>query len=330
MATINDVAEKAKVSVVTVSRLLNHPEVVNAKSAEKIHKAMEELHFQPSQIARSLAKRRTNTLGVVMPDVKNPFFNKWFRCLEEYATIHQFSMLLCNTDDDPEKEMRYIKLMQAHRVDGIVIVPYAKKSIEYLIKSGQKFVLVDRIFKDLEVDFVTTDHFRGGYEATRYLISLGHRRIAVLRGEGYIFPDAERYSGFQKAMQETGIQIDENMIMNCGLDEGKAYQQTKELMNREERPTAVFSFNGLMSLGFIQAVQEIGLSIPQDVSLLGFDEIQGYGIFRPKVTHVIQPIKSLGEFAFDMIAERIKKADSVRQQIFLKPLLIVGDSCIQI
>ena len=131
-------------------------------------------------------------------------------------------------------------------------------------------------------------------------------------------------------MQETGIQIDENMIMNCGLDEGKAYQQTKELMNREERPTAVFSFNGLMSLGFIQAVQEIGLSIPQDVSLLGFDEIQGYGIFRPKVTHVIQPIKSLGEFAFDMIAERIKKADSVRQQIFLKPLLIVGDSCIQI
>lgn len=327
MATIDDVAKRAKVSVVTVSRLLNHPEVVNAKSATKIHKAMEELHFQPSQIARSLVKRRTNTLGVIMPDVKNPFFNKWFRSLEEHATVHKFSLLLCNTDDNAEEEMHYVKLMQAQRVDGVVIVPYSKKSVEYLIGSGQKFVLVDRIYRDLKVNFVTTDHFQGGYQATQYLIKLGHTRIGILRGAGYIFPDVERYAGFEKAMKENGIPIDQELIINCDLDEAKAYERTKEVLSRRKKPTAVFSFNGLMSSGFIQAVQEMGLSIPQDVSLLSFDEIQGYGIFRPRVTHINQPIRSLGKFAIDMIANIIQNKNSTRQGIFLKPELVLGDSC---
>ena len=327
MATINDVARKAKVSVVTVSRLLNHPEVVNVKSAKKIYKAMDELRFQPSQIARSLVKRRTNTLGVIIPDVKNPFFNNWFRCLEEYAIVHKFSLLLCNTDDNAEKEMRYVKLMQAQRVDGVVIVPYSKRSVEYLIGSGQKFVLVDRIFKDLEVDFVTTDHFQGGYQATQYLIKLGHTRIGILRGAGCIFPDVERYSGFEKAMKENNIPIDEGLIMNCDLDEGKAYERTKEVLRRRKRPTAVFSFNGLMSSGFIQAVQEMSLSIPQYVSLLSFDEIQGHRIFRPRLTHIIQPIRSLGEFAIDMIAGMINNTNSTRQEVLLKPELVLGDSC---
>ena len=332
MATIFDVAAKAKVSVITVSRLLNNPKIVSSKTADKILRAMDELNYQPSQIARSLVNKRTNTIGVIMPDIKNTFFNSWFRYIEDYAAAHDFNLLLCNTDSDPDIEMKYVKLLQSQRVDGVIIVPSSQKAVEYLMRSNLRFILSDRVYKDLKTNYVTTDHYQGAYDATEYLIKLGHKRIAVLKGPGVIFPDTERYRGFEDAMIKYDLAIDSDIVINCEFNETKAFKATKDLLSRQRnKPTALFSFNSLMTIGAIKAIQNMKLSIPKNISLLSFDEIPGYDIFDPKVTHVYQPVNLLGREAIVALIDSIKKPDLQKKtKKYLKPRLIVGNSCINL
>ena len=328
MATILDVATKANVSVITVSRLLNNPEIVSKKTADKIFRVMEELNYQPNQIARSLVNKRTNTIGVIMPDIKNTFFNNWFRFIEDYASKHSFNLLLCNTDEDPSVEMKYIKLLQAQRVDAVIIVPSSKAAVEYLVKSEMRFVLMDRLFKDLDTDYVTADHFKGAYEGTEYLIKLGHRKIGVLNGPGILYSDIERTAGFKKAMKDNNLEISRELIINCEFNEEMAYEGTISLLERDEKPTAIFSFNSVMTVGVIKALQKMRLKIGKDISLLGFDEIPGQDIFQPRITYIKQPVDMLGKDIIVSLVDRIKKDDnSKRLKIVLDPQLVAGKSC---
>ena len=328
MATIVDVAARAKVSVITVSRLLNNPQIVSERTAKKIYLAMEELHYQPSQIARSLVKKRTNTIGVIMPDIKNTFFNSWFRIIEDYAGNHGFNLLLCNTDDDITKELKYIKLLQSQRADGIIIVPSSENSVDYLLKSYMNFVSVDRIFHPKKTSYVSTDHYRGAFEAAEYLIKLGHKNIAVLKGPGVLFPDTERYAGFTGAMKKHKIKIDDKFILNCEFKETKAYEATTKVLELRVKPSAIFTFNSKMMQGSIRAVQQLGLRIPDDISLLSFDQISGYEIFRPKITCIMQPIKALGEDSIIFLIEKIKSTGKSKHlKKIIKPKLVIGESC---
>ncbi len=328
MSTIFDVAEKAQVSVITVSRLLNNPKLVSARTAEKITRVMEELNYQPSQIARSLVKKQTNTIGVIMSDIKNTFFNNWFRIVEDYASKHGYNLLLCNTDENPAREIKYVKLLQSQRVDGLIIIPCSEKSVDYLLKSNINFILVDRIIRRQKTSYVSTDHYRGAFEATEYLINLNHRKIAVLKGRGILFPDIERYEGFENAMEKNKINIEEKFILNCEFDEMKAYNATLNLMEMNPKPTAIFTFNSKMMNGSIKAIQKLELVIPDDVSLICFDQIPGYEIFQPRITCIIQPIKSLGEKAISALISKIKKPEKPgRTKVILKPELCPGNSC---
>ncbi len=329
MATIFDVAKKANVSVITVSRLLNNPKIVSKSTSERIFRAMEDLNYQPSQIARSLVKKQTNTIGVIMPDVKNTFFNNLFRIIEDYASKHGFNLLLCNTDENPAKEMKYIKLLQSQRVDGLIIMPCVVKSVDYLLKGNMPFILVDRVLREQKTNYVSTDHYAGAYNATEYLIKLGHKRIAVLKGSGVLFPDVMRYNGFADAMKDNNIKIDEKYVQDCKFNEMKAYISTINLFKLKERPTAIFTFNSKMMNGSIRAIQRVDLSIPDDVSLVCFDQIAGYEIFKPKITCVIQPIKTLGIKSISELINLIKDgcSEGNRIEIKMKPKLIIGDSC---
>ena len=328
MATILDVAVKANVSVITVSRLLNNPDIVSSATSEKIFKVMDELNYQPSQIARSLVKKKTNTIGVIMPDIKNTFFNNWFRHVEDFASAHQYNLLLCNTDEEPAKELKYIKLFQAQRVDGVIIVPCSRKSVEYLVKSNLRFILVDRSFEGLKTEFIVTDHYTGAFEATEYLIKLGHKKIALLKGDGELYPDVERYHGFEDAMKKHSIKIEKEFICDCGFDDLKSYSAVTSLLKKENHPSAIFSFNSLMMVGAIRAIQNLHLEIPEQISLLSFDEIPGYNIFQPKITCVIQPVEPLGHDAAKLLIDRIKNPESPKQKkIYLKPKLVIGNSC---
>jgi LacI family transcriptional regulator len=327
MITIYDIAEKAQVSVATVSRLLNKPEIVSSRTADKIFQIMEELNYQPNQIARSLTKQRTNTIGVIISNVKNTFINSWYRFIEEYAETHDFNLLLCNTDQEPAREMKYIKLFQSQRVDGIIIAPCAKKSVEYLIKSNIPFILFNRVYKGIKTNFVTTDHYQGAYDITEYLIKLGHKRIAVLKGPGAMYFDIQRYFGFEDAMKKHELKIDKDLVMNCEFNELKALNGTEELLGRKDKPTAIFSFNSFMTLGAIRAIQNKNLSIPKDISLVCYDEIPGYTIFQPKITHVLQPIEQLGTNTIGVLINMIRNQNSKFIRRYLKPNLVIGNSC---
>jgi len=328
MVTIFDIAKEAGVSVVTVSRLMNNPGIVSRRTASKIYKAMEKFHYQPSQIARSLVGKRSNTIGVIMPDIKNTFFNSWFRFIEEYATSHGFNLLLSNTDEDSEKEMRCIKLLQSQRVDGVIIAAHSRKSVDYLLKSNMRFILFDRVYEGIQANFVTTDHYDGAFNAAEYLISLGHKRIAIYHGPGVLYPDVERTAGFRDAMKKHHLKVDENMVLNCEFQEEKAHKATLELLQRKETPTAIFPFNGLMSKGVIKALREAHRYIPEDISLLSFDEIPGQDIFKPEITHVIQPINTLGKDVITALIDMIKFPEKQKKvRITIKPKLIVGNSC---
>lgn len=328
MATIFDVAEKAGVSVITVSRLLNNPQKVSSQTSDRILKVINDLNFQPSQIARSLVKKRTNTIGIIIPNVKNTFFNNWFRFVEDYAGINNFNLLLCSTDEDPIKEMKYIKLFQSQRVDGVVIAPCSIKSVEYLIKSNLNFILVDRIYKKINTNFITTNHYQGAYDITEYLIKLGHRKIALLKGGGILYPDKERFSGFRDAMKKYHIKIKKDFILNCNFDESAAYKATEELLSEKIIPSAIFSFNSLMTLGAIRAIQKLKLSIPEDISLVCFDEIPGYTIYQPTITHILQPIELIGKNSIASLINLIENSGSFKKtRIFLKPKMVIGNSC---
>jgi LacI family transcriptional regulator len=328
MPTIHDVAKKAKVSVMTVSRVMNNPEKVSPKTIQRIHRVMERLGYQPSHIARSLVRKKTNTLGIVMPDIKNTFFNSWFRWVEEYARTFNYTLLLCNTDESIEHEMNHVRLLQAQRVDGIMIVAHAHESVLYLKRSKMPFVLVDRVYPEVEADYITTDHYSGAFDATEYLIKLGHRNIGILKGPGILFPDVERYRGFCDAMKKHRIKISPFFIRNCEFQETRSHETVIELLGSENRPTALFSFNSLMTIGAIKAIHSMNFSIPKDISLVGFDEIPGHGIFTPSVTYVLQPIEELGRNATKILLEKIEHPTSGKKhRLFLKPKLIVGDSC---
>jgi LacI family transcriptional regulator len=328
MATIFDIAKKAKVSVVTVSRLLNNPQIVSSRTAAKIYAVMEDLNYQPSQIARSMVSKRTNTIGVIMPDIKNTFFNSWFRFIEDYAASHGFNLLLCNTDEDAVKELNYIRLLQSQRVDGIIIAPGNKESVEYLLRSNIRFVLFDRVYSSVKNNYVTTDHYQGAFDAAEYLVKLGHKKIAVLRGSGTLYPDKERYSGFEDAMKKYRLKIIPELILNCGLTEETAYKKAHELFEYSEKPTAIFSFNSLMTTGVIKALQKMNLSIPKDISLLSFDEIPGQEIFNPKITHINQPVNLLGKETIAALIDMIKHPEKKKRvKLLLKPALVIGDSC---
>jgi DNA-binding LacI/PurR family transcriptional regulator len=327
--TIHDVARKAGVSVMTVSRSLNNPEKVDSKTLERVKSVINELGYQPSLVARSLVKRKTNTIGVIMPDIKNTFFNSWFRSVEDYAhRLDYATLLLCNTEENSDSEIKFIRSFQSHRVDGIIIVPHSDESIRYLKETNVNFVLVDRMAPEIESDFVVTDHYDGAFKLTRYLIKLGHRKIAVLKGPGIIYPDTERYSGFCDAMDANGIEITRSFVRNCEFHESDAYVAVKDMLKAKQRPTALFSFNCLMTVGAIRAIQEMRIKIPDDISLAGYDEIPGYEIFEPKITYVLQPIEKLGQTAAKMIIDKIEDTDHVRKQkVYLKPKLIIGASC---
>ncbi|MGA9119189.1 MAG: LacI family DNA-binding transcriptional regulator [Bacteroidota bacterium] len=328
MATIHDVARKARVSVMTVSRTLNSPSKVSAKTRTTIHEVMEQLGYEPNLIARSLVRRRTNTLGIIMPDIKNTFFNSWFRAVEEVARSVRYNLLLCNTDEDAWHELQAVRLMLGQRVDGIIIVPHARESVLHLRRSRRPFILVDRVFNDVDTDSVSTDHYGGAYAATAHLTGLGHRSIAVLRGPGVLYPDVERYRGFSDAMKQERIPVLQQLVCNCEFQEGMAFEATKQLLLMEPRPTAVFSFNSLMTVGVLKAMRTLNLSIPDDLSVVTYDEIPGHSVFTPSITYVQQPVEALGREATQIMLDRIerpRKKDYAR--VLLAPTLVAGESC---
>jgi len=249
--------------------------------------------------------------------------------VEDVAYANDYTLILCNSDEDPTKEALYIKVMRAELVAGILMTPATEvcPHRRLLTRLGVPIAAVDRQYLDLEIDTVVVDNVRGAYEAVSHLIELGHSRIGLISGPSQMTTGRERRVGYEKALAEHGLEIDPDLIREGNAKQRSGFERACELLEMENRPTALFVGNNLMTLGALNAIHEQGLCIPEDIAIVGFDDMSWAASLRPPLTVVAQPVYELGSTAAKLLLDRIQGDDSPIRRIELRTDLVVRESC---
>jgi LacI family transcriptional regulator len=309
---MRDVAERAGLSVSTVSHVINNTRVVSDESRQRVMSAMEELGYRPNALARSLRRRKTNTLGMIVPDSANPFFAEVARAIEDASFAQNYSVILCNSEGDLEKQQAYTNVLIDNRVAGILFVAagISTELVNDLERRRVPLVVVDREVPGVEVDTVMTNHAQGGSLATQHLINLGHRRIACIAGNSEVSPSAERLKGYRRSLEDNNLAHDERLVVKGDFQYESGYEATTRLLALEDPPSAVFACNDLMAVGCISAARQLGLRVPDELSVVGFDDVRLASFTNPPLTTIAQPIAEIGELATKMLLERLLDLDT--------------------
>lgn len=332
MHTIRDVARLAGVSVATASKVLNKKGYISPKLTDRVLGAMAALDYHPDQVARSLKIRQTQMIGIVIPDITNRFFTDVIRGVETEARTHGYSLILTDSDEDPALEEANLNMLIARRADGILLAPTADTRIQgHLTRRRFPLVLFDRLCAGFKGSAVVTDNSGAAYDATRHLLALGHRRIAIITGRLDLPNAFDRLEGFRHALQEAHLALPEEYLRRGNFQLESGYQCGKELMRLSDLPTAVFSCNNKMTLGLMRALCELRVPCPQQVSVLGFDDFDWAANFSPRLTTVAQPTLEMGKQAVQMLLAKIesfnKGLESDEEKVVaLKAELRVRDS----
>lgn len=331
MTSIRDVAKSAGVSVSTVSHVINKTRFVSEETQTKVLDAMKELNYKPNRLASSLRRKdkRTHTLGLLIPDSTNPFFAEVLRGVEDACFDAGYSVFLCNSDDDPQKELNYIEVLLGKQIDGIILVSAGihNDAIALLATNDIPSVLVDREVSGSIIDSVLVDNEEGGCQATEYLIKLGHTRIGCIAGPSLITPSAARVQGYRKALSKYNLVQDDALVIAGDFRAQSGFKATKELLDLEEPPTAIFACNDMMAVGVLHAIDEAGLSVPEDISIVGFDDIPLASFTPPPLTTISQPSQEMGLRAARMVIERIEDTNLPARSETLSTTLIPRKSC---
>jgi LacI family transcriptional regulator len=307
---MRDVARLAGVSVATVSAVINDTATVSPARAGSVRAATAALDYQPDQVARSLKVGRTKAIGMVIPDITNAFFPDVVRGVEDAARAAGYSVMLCNSNEDPAREQRHLGTLFSQRVDGVIIACCdVSTAYESLVRRRFPIVFVDRLPQALQVAAVTTDNIDAGCRATRHLIELGHERIAMIAGDLRLSPHAERLEGFRRAMQEAHLPVRDEYLRAGDLQTGTGYACGRELLALPARPTALISSNNKMLLGLMRAIGEMGVACPREVSVIGFDDHVWTENYTPKLTIVAQPTFAMGRRAMELLLTRMSAAE---------------------
>jgi LacI family transcriptional regulator len=309
--------------------VINETRFVSEELRARVLEAMEELNYQPSAVARSLRRKETQTIGMMVPDSANPFFAEVARGIEDTSFEQEYSVILCNSDGDMEKEQFYINVLVEKRVDGIIFVAAggSAQHIRDLLERDMPLVVVDREITSVEVDSVLTDNLQGGYLATKHLMELGHRRIGCIAGPSDLTPSAERVIGYKRALTERSLTVNENLILKGDFQYESGYKAACEFLTMDEPPTAVFACNDLMAVGAISGVRKNGRRVPEDLAIVGFDDIALASFTNPPLTTIVQPKYEMGVLAAQMLMERIRDKDMPSRRHLLETALVVRGSC---
>lgn len=328
MATIRDVAAKANVSSSTVSHVINNTRFVSETTQARVLEAMKELAYNPNRLARSLRVKgmQTNTIGLLIPDNANPLFAELLEGVESACFDADYNVILCISNDLAEKEMYYLNVLLGKQVDGIILVSSgsASESVELLKQNDCPVVLVDREFEN--VDVVVVDNEGGGYLAVKHLIDLGHSRIGCISGPSQINPSALRCKGYHRALEDAKIIYDPTLLTQGDFRPHSGYLAAKELLSLPEPPTAIFISNDMMAMGALCAINELGLSVPKNVSIVGFDDVSLASMMVPPLTTISQPTHELGSIAVEMLTKRIKEPSAQPNRMALKTSLVIRKS----
>ena len=328
--TQNDVAMSAGVSQATVSLVLNNVSktTIPEETRQRVLKAIDELGYRPNTLASSLRLGKTQTLGLILPDSANPFFAEVSRSIEAAAFEQDYNLILCNTEGNIEKERIYVDVLCNRQVDGIIFVAVGDQadSLLRVLCKNVPVVMIDRDLPGLEVDAVLTDNRQGGYLATQHLIQLGHRRIGCIAGPSSVTPSARRGEGYLAALAEHEIPADEEFLMRGDFHPHSGWEATRTMLALQEPPTAIFACNDLMAIGAVRAITEAGMRVPEDISLVGFDNIELVSYTNPPLTTVAQPIQETGQMAVNFLVERIREPSLNFRRVILPTSLIVRNS----
>lgn len=308
--TSEDVAQLAGVSRATVSYVINNgPRPVAHETRQRVLQAIQQLGYQPNAVARNLRMQRSSTLGLIVPDTHNPYFSEVARGIERIAFDRGYTVFLCHSGSDLASEIKYIDMLHAQRVAGIIWIPGTTDFTPYQRLSGYgiRTVIIDRLVPNDNVPAVTADNYRGGVLATKHLISLGHRRIGYISRPVDLSHSKGRFQGYLDALGQAGIEYDPALVVKGGfvLEDGrKAVQQ---LLALEEPPTAIFAYNDIMAIGALRALHEHGLRVPEDFSLVGFDDIAQASFTCPALTTVYLPKYEMGQRGAELLISLIEK-----------------------
>lgn len=330
MHTIREVAQKAGVSPTTVSHVINNTRFVSEATRQRVLHSMAVLGYQPNALARSLRRGSTNTIGLILPDSANPFYAEIGRAMASAAFQEGYFILLCNTDDDPEKEREYLNLLAEKRVDGIILLSAGVHYVDALasmLEQGMPIVGVDRALVSVPIDCVTANNTHGGYLATRCLVEHGHHRIACIAGPQQHEPSNDRVSGYRQALLEAGLPYYPDLVANGNFRADTAYEIALEWLRKKNPPTAIFVCNDLMAIGVMRAAADAGKLIPRDVAIVGYDDIELASYTIPPLTTVSQPKDELGRITMDMLLQRIRGARTEPTLRILDPKLILRGTC---
>ena len=328
-ASIYDVAREARVSVFTVSAVVNNKSHVGKKLRERVESAIQKLNYRPNLLARSLAKQKTHTIGMIVPDIANPFFPMVVRGAEDAVQKHGYNLLLCNSDDSLQKEEDAIELFLSKRVDGILLTKAAedfRPSVRQMIKDvNVPFVLVMRTYPALTKDAVITDDYQGAYDAVCHLARAGRRRIGLIGGPHKVSNAKARGQGFHDALGANGLTYEPELVMEGDYRMESGYRAGHALLSH--RPDGIYVANHLMTIGLLKAAEEMGMRCPDDFGLVSFDDYPWLGIFRPRLTTVELPKHQLGSEAAELLLRRIAGDRSKAVVKKLQPELRIRESC---
>ncbi len=330
-STINDIARLANVSKATVSRVINNKsEGVGEETKKKILRIIAELNYQPSLIARGLVTKRTNSLGLVIPDIANPFFPQLARGAEDTALQYGYNLFLCNSDNSLEKEEKYLRAFIEKSVDGVILASSMSKSAFQcqMLKEAQiPYVLLDRYIEGSEPGMgVFLDNRAGAYRATDYLLKNGHRRIAFISGPFALMTGWHRFQGFQMAHCDQGVEMDYNLIREGDYQFASGKELIEQLLDAGESFSAVFAGNDMMAIGAYKALKQHRISVPEEVEIIGFDNIELASLIEPALSTVAQPTYEMGVLGAEMLIRVIEGQTVPEKSIYLKPELLLRET----
>ncbi|KLV08730.1 MULTISPECIES: HTH-type transcriptional repressor PurR [Photobacterium] len=329
MATIKDVARMAGVSTTTVSHVINKTRFVAEATQKKVLAAVEELNYAPSAVARSLKCNTTRTIGMLVTKSTNPFFAEVVHGVEEYCYGEGYTLILCNTEGNLEKQRDYLRMLAEKRVDGLLVMcsDLDEQLLELLERQKDlPMVIMDWGPESPHTDKIQDNAELGGYVATKFFIEHGHKEIGCLTGHAEKAACRERLKGFRKAMTEAGLDINEDWILEGDFECESAVKAANTFMAMEKRPTAIFCFNDIMAMGMISTFEQAGIRVPDDMSIIGYDNIDLAPYFSPPLTTIHQPKRRLGKSAVEILMDRVKNKEHEHQVFEMIPELVVRKS----
>lgn len=332
MGTIKEVAERAQVSVGTVSNVLTGKVTVSPRLQRRVMAAVRQLDYHPNQIARSLKTKQTHLLGMVISDITNPFFPLVVRGAEDAASKDNYLLITLNTDDQIERERHILSVLRGRRVDGILLVVAPNDGdishLEGTVAAGIPIVCLDRIPPGIALDSVSVESAIGARECVRHLVSMGHRKIAIINGPTALETARDRMRGYEEALREAKLPIDPRLIREGDFHMESGNRQARDLLTGDYRPTAIFVANGMMMMGVVNALDELGLRCPEDIALAMYDDLPLAASFRPRLTAVAQDAYKIGYMGAELLLQRVKGeiSDPAPREIRLRPELKIRES----